>query len=154
MKSLQGNIVLVTGASRGIGKALSILLCKKGATVIIASRTLDPLEEFQGKLKKEGHSVDAFAVDVCSEKSIVDLVGKIKEKYGKLDVLINNAGIGLFETVRDSKVEDAKKVFDTNVWGPMMLIQQVLPLMDGGSIVNISSAITFHGAFYQGVYSA
>tara|TARA_Y100000310_G_scaffold167785_1_gene167725 strand:- start:991 stop:1782 length:792 start_codon:yes stop_codon:yes gene_type:complete len=152
--ALHGKVVLITGASRGIGKAIAVALCRKGARVIITARGMDKLKEFQKQLEKDGLSADAYILDVCSEKSIVSLMKHIKNSYGKLDIVVNNAGIGLFETVRDSKITDAKKVFDTNVWGPLLVIQQALPLMPtGGAVVNISSAISFYGTFYQGVYS-
>lgn len=157
MVRIKDSVILITGASCGIGKALSIELARQGAKVVLGARSMGKLKGLEQELKKQGYHAEAVRLDVCSESSIRDVIGYIKKAYNGLDVLVNNAGIGLFETVEDSNVGDAKKVFDTNFFGPMLCMQNVLPIMQeggGGTIVNISSAISKHASFYQGVYSA
>ena len=155
MLPLQNKIMLITGASSGIGKCLAEEAAQQGATVLLAARSLDKLKEIEHNILQKNLKAEALVVDLTSDQSIKKVFEQIQKKYNHLDLLINNAAVGLFETVKNSQSKDAHQLFKTNFFGPITCIQQALPLMNKESIiVNISSAIAKHASFYQGVYSA
>jgi uncharacterized protein len=153
---MKDKIVVVTGASQGIGKCLAIKLAEKGAVIFLLARSVDKLRALEKELTEKQNRVKSIPVDLTSDEEVRDVFKQITDSHGKIDVLINNAGVGLFATVQDSNLTDSRILFDTNFFAPLLCIQQTLPLMrsNGGSIVNISSAISKHSSFYQGVYSA
>lgn len=154
---IKNKVVMITGASKGIGKSLAMEFVKNGAIVVLAARSADQLKMLESTLKSYDGEVFSVFLDLTSKKSIESAVKEVIYKYGRIDMLINNAGVGLFDNISDSKNEYVKKLFETNFFGPLFLIQNVLPYMRKrkiGMIVNISSAISKHSLFYQGIYSA
>tara|TARA_B100001971_G_C18235368_1_gene566745 strand:- start:1090 stop:1896 length:807 start_codon:yes stop_codon:yes gene_type:complete len=157
MFQLKNKVVVITGASEGIGKSLALEFGKRGAITVITARSTKKLKKVESILKSNNADVFSITLDITSKSSIKYMIKKVMEKYGKLDILINNAGVGLFEKISNSKWSDTKKLFDTNFFGPLICMQLVLPHMrrrKEGLIVNISSAISKHSLFYQGIYSA
>jgi len=157
MIQIKNKVVVITGASQGIGKHLALEFARRGAITIICARSVKRLKEVELTAKHENGNVFSVVLDVTSEISVRSTVNKVIKKYGRIDVLVNNAGVGLFETIAKSKREDIKKVFDTNFFGPLSLMQFVLPHMrkrKQGMIVNISSAISKYSLFHQGIYAA
>jgi uncharacterized protein len=153
--NLQNKVIVITGASQGIGKCLAEQLALKGCKIILMARSKEKLKDLKDILKHRGCSVDAISVDLTSNQQIKEAFKVVFNLYGSIDILINNAAVGLFATVRESSLEDCKRVFDTNFFGPILCIQYALPMIKKhGSIVNISSAISKHASFYQGIYSA
>lgn len=129
-------IVLITGASSGIGKATAKLLAREGFKVIGAARSIERMED----LKSVG--VIPYFVDVTDERSMRSLVDYIIDEYGRIDVLINNAGFGMYGPLESISMEDAREQLEVNVFGAMRLIQLCLPYMrkqKSGRIINISS---------------
>lgn len=154
---LNGKVAIITGASRGIGEAIAITLADYGAHCILVSRKADALESVAGKIASRGGKAEVMACHVGDLKQIEGLYAKIKERHGRLDILINNAAtnpyfgemLGANEGVWD-------KTFDVNLKGPFFMIQQAASLMEasgGGSIVNVSSVNGMRPALLQGVYS-
>jgi NAD(P)-dependent dehydrogenase (short-subunit alcohol dehydrogenase family) len=142
-------VVLVTGGSSGIGKAVCLFLHSKGYIVYGTSR--NP-EKYATTVPFK-----LIALDVLSETSIQLAVQSIIQKEGKLDVLINNAGIGMLGSIEDSTADEVKEIFETNVYGILRTIQGVLPHMrerKSGLIINISSIAGYMGLPYRGIYSA
>jgi NAD(P)-dependent dehydrogenase (short-subunit alcohol dehydrogenase family) len=144
-------IALVTGSNRGIGFEICRQLAEHGLKVILTARDKAKGEQAAKKLKTEGLDVGFELLEVGNKDSTKQLANSISNKYGALDILINNAGIlpnsGNIET---ADIDEVKKVFDTNFFGAMMLIQEVLPLLkksNDGRIINISSGM---GAFNEG----
>jgi 3-oxoacyl-[acyl-carrier protein] reductase len=140
--SLKGHVALVTGAGRGIGKAISIALAAQGATVILVSRTVSELESVREEIRSDGGTAEVMRVDVTQEREIRGLFESVKNRFGRLDVLVNNAGIGRFVNVRDMSVDDFDQMWSLNVRGLFLCTQQAIQLMEaqkGGMIVNISS---------------
>ncbi len=141
-------VVLVTGASSGIGYSTAQLLSSKGYTVYGTSRN------------PKNDSNDTFsmiALDVTSEESIKSCIESIISKEGRLDVLINNAGMGITGPVEDTPTKEMRRVFDTNFFGAVDVIKAVLPHMRQnkfGQIVNITSIAGYMGLPYRGIYSA
>ena len=142
-------IILVTGGSSGIGKAVCLYLHANGYVVYGTSRNPEKYaNEVPFKL---------ISLDVLDEVSIDSAVKSIIAKEGKLDVLINNAGIGMLGSIEDSKTEEVKELFETNVYGILRTVQAVLPHMrerKSGLIINVSSIAGYMGLPYRGIYSA
>ncbi|MDL2223061.1 SDR family NAD(P)-dependent oxidoreductase [Bacteroidales bacterium OttesenSCG-928-M11] len=129
-------VVLITGASSGIGKCAAEYLIKKGFVVYGAARSTDKME---GLVQLGGN---AIYMDVTSGESTAEGINSILKKEGRIDCLINNAGYGLYGSVEEVSIEDAKKQMDVNLFGLARLTQLVLPIMreqKSGRIINISS---------------
>lgn len=136
---MTNKIALVTGGTSGIGKEIVKELLSKGCKVITCYSTN---EENAKILEKEIHSENLFIIkcDVSSEDQVVDMFKVIKEKFGNLDYLVNNAGTFIDNLIKDFNIDDFKKVLDINLLGKVICTKQAYPIMnDGGSIVNISS---------------
>jgi NAD(P)-dependent dehydrogenase (short-subunit alcohol dehydrogenase family) len=142
-------VVLITGASSGIGKSMAQFLHQKGLTVYGTSRKAE-----MGEVRDGVHFV---AMDVTDDDSVQQAVDFIIQKEGHIDILVNNAGIGMVGSVEDSKPDEMKMQFETNYYGPVRTMQAVLPSMrerGSGYIINISSLAGLFGLPYRGVYSA
>lgn len=129
-------VALVTGASSGMGKVIAAQLIKDGLTVIVAARRLEPMDD----LKAQG--AFPIALDVSDEASRLAAVATITERFGGVDVLVNNAGFGLFGAIEDVPLADARYQFDVNLFGAAALIQLLVPYMRrqrAGKIINITS---------------
>jgi NAD(P)-dependent dehydrogenase (short-subunit alcohol dehydrogenase family) len=136
MATIAKKVVLITGASSGMGKETAIALAREGHIVYGAARRVDKM----GALAQVGgHPV---ALDVTDEAQVRAVVQRVLEKAGRIDVLINNAGYGLYGAVEDTNLEDARRQFEVNVFGAATLTKAVLPSMraqKGGRIINITS---------------
>jgi len=142
--------VLITGASSGIGKATAQALLQAGYTVYVAARRVERMNDL------EAAGATALSLDVTREEDMVRAVQRIEAEAGGVDVLINNAGFGLYGAVEDTSLEDARYQFEVNIFGLARLTQLVLPSMrrkGAGKIVNISSmggkVYTPLGAWYH-----
>lgn len=141
-------VVLITGASSGIGKSTAELLTKRGFKVYGTSR------------KPKQESIDGYsmiALDVTEEASISRAIQTILDKEGRIDVLVNNAGMGITGPVEDTPTEEMKKVFNTNFFGAIDVMKAVIPHMrkqGGGHIINVTSIAGYMGLPYRGIYSA
>lgn len=150
MGKLDGKVAIVTGASRGIGKATAQLFATEGAKVVCAARTLGEGEHIlEGSLsttvseiKKAGGTALTVQTDVSSEESCAQLVETAKQAFGPADVLVNDAALSYFIPIKDYPIKRWVRAFTVNVHGPFMLSQKVLPDMierGSGAIVNVSS---------------
>lgn len=140
-------VVLITGGSSGIGKSIGEYLTLKGFTVFGTSRNPEHYSDAKFELVK---------LDVADFDSIQKAVKRIIEKTGRLDVLINNAGAGITGAVEEIPMEEIKRNFETNFFGPINVIKTVLPQMrkqHSGLIINITSIAGYMGLPYRGIYS-
>ncbi|MCD6281460.1 MAG: SDR family oxidoreductase [Deltaproteobacteria bacterium] len=155
--SLDGKIALITGASRGIGEAIASTLAEYGAHVILTSRKQESLDKVAGKIKNSGGRATPIACHVGKLDQIESLFNEIRERFGRLDILINNAAtnpyfgdmLGADEGIWD-------KTNEVNLKGPFFMIQHAAKLMietGGGSIVNVASINGIRPAPLQGIYS-
>jgi NAD(P)-dependent dehydrogenase (short-subunit alcohol dehydrogenase family) len=139
-------IVLITGANKGLGFETARQLGAKGYTVLVGARDETKGLSAVEKLKSEGFDVDFIEIDATNAETIKSAAEKVGEKYGKLDVLVNNAGIALDSTEKASEIglDIIRKTFDTNFFGVIAITQTFLPLIkksDNGRIVNVSSGL-------------
>ncbi len=155
--SLKGRTALVTGASRGIGKAIAGLLAAYDARVILISRKIDNLHPVEEEIRKVGGLADSIACHVGKMEQIEALFKEIEEHYPKLDILVNNAGANPFfgDLLNvDEKAWD--KTFEVNLKGSFFMSQHAAKLMQksgGGCIVNVASVNGVKPAPFQGIYS-
>ena len=136
--NVKDKVVIVTGASSGIGFATAKLLSRKGAKVVLAARSKEKLE----KLAKELVDSLVVLVDMRSEEQIKRMIKKTINHFGKVDILINNAGRGYDALIENIDTEKFRELFTLNLVGPTVAMQEVIPYMrkqGGGTIVNISS---------------
>lgn len=155
--SLKGKIALITGASRGIGEAIAIALADHGAHCILVSRKVEGLQIVAEKIASRGGKADALACHVGDLNKIEALFAEIKDLYGKLHILINNAATNPYLGEMLGADERAwNKTFEVNLKGPFFMIQHAARLMmqsGGGSIVNTASINGIRPAPFQGIYA-
>ncbi|MCF4101215.1 SDR family oxidoreductase [Gillisia sp. M10.2A] len=141
-------VVLITGGSSGIGKSIGEFLLQRNFKVYGTSRN------------PQNNSTNSFplvALDVTKKETIVSAIQEIVKKEGKIDILINNAGVGITGPIEETPDEEIKKAFDTNYFGPLNVTKAVLPTMrkqGGGLIINVTSIAGYMGLPYRGIYSA
>jgi 3-oxoacyl-[acyl-carrier protein] reductase len=155
--SLSGRVAFVTGASQGIGRACALRLAKEGAAVAVAARNQEKLNELVAEITAAGGHSAAFALDVADEEQIKSAVKAAIAQFGKIDILINNAGITRDQLVMRMKRADWDVVVQTNLTSAYLLIQQVISSMlkqRWGRIINISSVFGQMGQAGQANYAA
>jgi 3-oxoacyl-[acyl-carrier protein] reductase len=157
MADLEGRIALVTGASQGIGRACALELARAGATVALAARNEARLAEVAAEIAAAGGQAAAFALDVASEESIKAGAKAVIERFGKVEILVNNAGITRDALMLRMKRADWEDVLGTNLTGAFLLTQALLsPMLKNrwGRIINISSVVGRTGQAGQVNYAA
>jgi len=138
---LENRVAIVTGGTRGIGRAIAASLASAGVKVAITARNEKDLSDAVSELNQNGHAA-GYVCDVRDYEQVKSTIAQIAADLGGIDILINNAGIGIFETVESMQVEDFHAVLETNVFGVFYCCHEVIPLMKqrgGGYIINISS---------------
>jgi 3-oxoacyl-[acyl-carrier protein] reductase len=148
---------LVTGASRGIGRACALALSASGHRLVLAARSLDNLEGTAQAIREAGGETFVLEMDVANSDSIASAIGKASKEFGRIDILVNNAGVTKDGLAVRMKKADWQGVLDTNLSGAFYAIQQVLPAMmreRWGRIVNISSVVGERGNPGQANYVA
>ena len=154
---LKNKIALVTGASRGIGKSISIALAKKGAVVVLVARNLEKLKQTGEEIKSFGSRSLIIPADLADEKQIMDVFENVKKEFGRLDILINNAAVTKTGKLIDFCCSDYDKIMNINLKAVYLCCQQALRIMvpqKSGVILNISSNIVYKGYPYQAIYCA
>lgn len=147
---LEGKVAIVTGASRGIGQAIAVLFGQEGAAVAVAARTEQQFhEKLPGtiyetaeQIAQAGGKALAVRCDISRPQDVQNLVQRTREAFGPIDIVVNNAALTYYYPIKDYPPNRWRKVFEVNVFGPMMLVQAVLPEMierGSGAIINISS---------------
>jgi NADP-dependent 3-hydroxy acid dehydrogenase YdfG len=137
---IKDKVVLMTGVSSGIGKATAELFIKKGAKVVLAASSLDEVKELTAKMPDSL----AVAVDMTKPQEIQKMVQQTQDYYGRIDVLINNAGQELNTSIKSIDTNDFNRLMISDIYGPLIAMQTTIPLMEqqgSGAIVNISSGV-------------
>jgi citronellol/citronellal dehydrogenase len=149
MIKFNGKVAIVTGASRGIGRSISVALAKAGAMVVVTARTERPgkipgtIHETAETIRSLGGTALALRCDVSNENDVAEMFARTVEKFGRVDILINNAAVGLYTPFLAIPTKHFDLVYRVNVRGPFLCIKAVLPHMiarKSGAIVNISSS--------------
>jgi 3-oxoacyl-[acyl-carrier protein] reductase len=157
MSGLEGRVALVSGASQGIGRACALALAGAGATVALAARNEAKLAEVAAEIEAAGGKAQAFALDVASEESIKAGAKEVLDRFGTVEILVNNAGITRDRLVMQMKREDWDDVLATNLTGAFLLTQALLrPMLKNrwGRIINVSSVVGRTGQAGQVNYAA
>jgi 3-oxoacyl-[acyl-carrier protein] reductase len=155
--SLTGRIALVTGASQGIGRTCALTLAKAGATVVVAARNQEKLNELASDITTAGGKAAAFALDVADEEQVKSVAKAAITQFGKTDILVNNAGITRDQLVMRMKRADWDAVLQTNLTSAYLCIQAVIGSMlkqRWGRIINITSVFGQMGQAGQANYAA
>ncbi len=157
MVGIQGKVVVITGAGSGIGTATALLLAERGATVVLGARRLAPLAALAQSITAAGGKAAFASIDVTQHCDMQRLIALAVERYGRLDVLINNAGIGRIGRFDALQVKDWDDMIDVNIRGVLYGIHAALPLFraqGSGHIVNVISTAGLRIVPEQGVYAA
>ena len=154
---LAGKVAVVTGAGRGIGRAISIALAAESATIVLAARTSDTLQEAAEKVTQAGGRAHVVVTELMDEGSIRNLVKDTEAKFGRLDVLVNNAGITLSASLEETATEDWERLMWVNARAPFILCREALALLrksPAGYIINIASVVGVKGYPFQSAYTS
>ncbi|MDB5218976.1 MAG: oxidoreductase, short-chain dehydrogenase/reductase family [Myxococcaceae bacterium] len=152
---LKDKIALVTGASRGIGRASCLALAKEGATIVGTARTHKDLESLEKEIAALGGKAKSFACDVTKSAEVAACVKQTITDLGRIDILVNNAGIGGYRPFLDWTEDDYDKIMDTNAKSTWLFCKEVIPHLlkqGGGNIVNVSSVAGLSGYPNEGIY--
>jgi len=156
-KRLAEKVAIVTGASRGIGRAISIALAKEAATVVLAARSVRKLQETAEQVTHAGGKAEIVVTDLAEEESIKDLIKVTGEKFGRLDILVNNAGITHSAKLEETATEDWQRCIWVNARAPFILCREALGLLrksEAAYIVNIASVVGVKGYPLQSAYTS
>jgi short-subunit dehydrogenase len=150
-------VVVVTGGGRGIGRATALEFASEGANVVVCGRRMDALEEAAEEARRWGVSAAVIRCDVAVDEDLANLVQKTIERFGRIDVLVNNAGVVAGGRLDEIGADDVGRMVGVNVWAPIRLAQLVVPHMraaKSGTIVNLSSLAGRMGMPYYATYCA
>jgi short-subunit dehydrogenase len=152
----KNKVVIVTGASSGIGRATALEFARQGSKVVLAARSEDKLKELQAEINSMGSEVLTCITDVSVEEDCRILVEKTVEHFGTVHILINNAGISMRALFEDVDISVLKRLMDVNFWGTVYCTKYALPYIvaNRGSVVGVSSTAGFHGLPGRTGYSA
>jgi len=157
MSDVKGKVVAITGASSGIGEAAGRLLAESGAKVILGARRADRLEAIAADIRKNKGEADLQVIDVSKREDLTSFVNKAQDRFGRLDVLISNAGLMPLSPLDDLKVDEWDRMIDVNIKGVLYGIAAALPVFrkqGSGHFINVSSVaghrVGPNGAVYSG----
>ena len=152
---LEGKVALITGASQGLGKALALAYAKEGAKLAINARSENSIRPVADEVESAGAEVLAIAADVAKSADVERFVNECVERFGGIDVLINNAGIlGPRVAIEEYPEAEWRRVIDANLTGPFLVSKAAIPHMrEGGSIINVVSGVSIEGRAEWGAYS-
>lgn len=157
IRKLSGTIVVITGATSGIGRETAREFAATGATVVIAGRRKDRLQELVGEIETKGGQALAVPTDVSDQSQVEELINTAIRHFGRVDVLVNNAGVAIASRFEQMALEDFRRLMDVNFWGAVYACRAVVPQMRkqrGGVILNVSSIFGKRGMPFETAYCA
>ena len=157
MQELKGKIALITGGSRGIGKAIALALAEEGVNVAITGRNEEKLKAVVQEIEQKGVKSVYAVFDITSKTEVYGALEKLQKDFGKIDVLVNNAGIAAFGGILEMEDEKWEEIVKTNLFGAYYVVKAVVPSMverKTGDIINISSTAGLKGNAMTSAYSA
>ena len=156
-EQLASKVAIVTGASRGIGRAISVALAQEAATVVLAARSIQKLQETADQVTKAGGKAQIVVTELTEEESIKNLVKVTNEKFSRLDILVNNAGVTHSANLEETTTEDWERCMQVNARAPFILCREALGLLrksQAGYIINIASVVGVKGYPLQSAYTS
>jgi NAD(P)-dependent dehydrogenase (short-subunit alcohol dehydrogenase family) len=156
-KKLNGKVALITGASKGLGKAMALALASAGATIALVSRNLEQLNESGRAVKEAGGDARIFQADVAAEDQVRKLERDVTGAFGKIHILINNAGINVRKPLVDFTLDEWNRVINTNLTSVFLMCRSFVPHMKGsgyGRIINMASTMSWVSLPGRTAYSA
>ncbi len=156
-KKLDGRVALITGASKGLGKAMAVALGAAGARIALVSRSVEQLNEVGRAVKDAGGDARVFQADVSNEEQVRKLERDVTGAFGKVDILINNAGINIRKPLIEFTLEEWQRVLDTNLTSVFLICRSFIPHMKGagyGRIINMASIMSWVSLPGRAAYSA
>ena len=156
-RDLRNQVAVITGASSGIGRAAALALAREGVRVVLGARRADRLEETVKLIRGAGGEARGLETDVTRADQVHRLVGEAVTAFGRLNILVNNAGVGYFGRIESMPVPEIRHLFEVNVMGTLHGIQAAVPIMRAqrsGHIINVASVVGKRAAPGSGVYAA
>ena len=156
-KFLQGKVAVVSGASRGIGRSTALAFAQAGARLALTGRDRAKLEESLKLVRDKGAEAEMYLCDVRDEAQVKQLASDVAKRFGKVHILVNNAGTAIRKNVIDFSMEEWRALTDTNITGVFLMCKYIVPLMKGngyGRIINLTSIMAHVTSTGRGVYSA
>jgi NADP-dependent 3-hydroxy acid dehydrogenase YdfG len=156
MQNIKGKVVAITGASSGMGKAIAIELAKNGAKVVLGARRTEQLQQLVEEIKGKGGEATFTKIDVKNKADLVRLVNTAVERYGKLDVIVNNAGVSQLSRIDELDIDGWEEMIDINLKGVLYGMAAAIPVFkqqQSGHIINIISTAGIKIVPMQGVYA-
>ncbi|MFK4808810.1 SDR family oxidoreductase [Devosia sp. ZW T5_3] len=156
MSEIEGKVVAITGASSGIGAATALFLAEKGARVVLGARRLEPLVALVERIRSAGGQAECTQTDVTRQDDVAGLVRSAQERFGKLDVLLSNAGVGPISPLDNLRVSEWEQMVDVNIKGILYGIAAALPVFraqGSGHFVTVASTAGMKTVPTQAVYS-
>jgi 3-oxoacyl-[acyl-carrier protein] reductase len=157
MSSLTGSVAIITGASKGIGKAVAVMLARQGVKVVLAARNSEMLTAVEQEITGAGGTALVIPTDITSEHAVEHLIGETRKQFGSIDILINNAGVGIFSNITEMTTQAFDEMMNVNLKGVFLCTRAVLSVMKGqmrGEIVNVASLAGKNSFAGGSVYSA
>jgi len=153
--TLKDKVALITGASQGLGRALALEFAREGARVVVNARSEESVGPVAGEVEEAGAEVLAVAADVSKGADVERLVGQAVGRFGRIDVLVNNAGLlGPRVSIEEYPEDQWRRVIDANLTGPFLVSKAAIPhLSEGASIINVVSGVSVEGRAEWGAYS-
>jgi len=156
MQNIEGKVVVITGASSGMGKAIAIGLAKNGAKVVLGARRAAQLQQITEEIKSQGGDAACAQIDVKNKADLINLVNTAVQQYGKLDVIVNNAGISQLSRIDELDIDGWEEMIDINLKGVLYGMAAAIPVFkqqQSGHIINIISTSGIKIVPMQGVYA-
>jgi NAD(P)-dependent dehydrogenase (short-subunit alcohol dehydrogenase family) len=154
---VNGRTAVITGGGRGVGAAIAVRLARAGVSVLVASRTASQVQDVAARLRADGHVAHAEMCDVSAQASVEHLASAAAQRLGRVDILINNAGVATAAAVHKTSLEDWDRMFAINATGAFLCLRAFLPGMlerRWGRVVNVASVAGLSADRYMGAYAA
>lgn len=156
LKPLEEQVIVITGASSGIGLATALAASKRGAKVVLVARSADTLGDIQQRIRDAGGEAVVAVADVADRAALEDAARIAIERFGRIDTWVNDAGVSIYGRLDEVSDEDNRRLFETNFWGTVYGSQIALPYLrrQGGALINVGSEVSDAVIPLQGMYSA
>ncbi len=156
LKALGEQVIVITGASSGIGLSTARMAAKRGARLVLAARSENALRELTNELTRDGGEAVYVVADVGQQADVRKIARTAKERFGGFDTWVNNAGTGMYGKLEEVDIEDMRRLFETNVWGLIYGSLEAVKHLKGrgGALVNVGSTVSERAIPLQGIYSS